>query len=272
MVRIAATSDLHFDLSRALTAPERVAGIVEAMRGSEADAIVVAGDIGHPFANFSGCLDAFSGVEVPVGVVAGNHDVWRDEDFDSRSLWERALPQAAAERGLRWLESEPLIVGHVGIVGTMAWYDYSAADPSLVVPDNYYAAIKSRISNDAHWIDWSWSDIEMARMLRDRLADQLDLLDRNPAVDRVVVATHVPLFEEQLLRNPDNFAWSVANAYFGNLETGRVVSAFPKVRVVISGHLHTTRTAVVHRRRNPDIQALVIGSDYGEPAWVQVDL
>ena len=179
---------------------------------------------------------------------------------------------ATIDRGLCWLERAPLIVGRVGIIGTMAWYDYSAADPALIVPDNYYAAIKGRISNDAHWIDWSWSDVEVARILRDRLVDQLDRLDRNPLVDRIMVVTHVPLFEEQLLRNPDNFAWSVANAYFGNLETGRVVSAFPKVRVVVSGHLHTTRTAVVRRRRSPDIQTLVIGSDYGDPAWVQIDL
>ncbi len=272
MVRIAATSDLHFDPSHLLTPPERITHVVEAMRRSKADALVVAGDIGHPLANFTACLDLFRSSQVPVGIVAGNHDVWRDEQFSSQRLWEHALPTATTQRGFVWLERRPIIVGRVGIVGTMAWYDYSAAEPSLVVPDNYYAAIKPRISNDAHWIDWTWSDPEFAAILRERLVVQLDRLERNPRIDRIVVVTHVPLFEEQIVRNADNFVWSLATAYFGNLDTGRVVSAFPKVRVVVSGHLHTSRTTVVPRRRSPDIQALVIGSDYGDPAWVQVDL
>ena len=48
MIRIAATSDLHFDARGFLTSPSQVQSIAEAMLASGADAIVVAGDIGHP--------------------------------------------------------------------------------------------------------------------------------------------------------------------------------------------------------------------------------
>ena len=272
MTRIAVTSDLHFDANGYLTPPSKVRSVVEAMLASGAEALVVAGDIGHPFTNFCRCLDLFAGREVPVGVVAGNHDVWRDEHHDSRSLWEELLPLASRQRGCYWLERDRIVLGSTAIVGCMAWYDYSAAEPSLGLDQKFFADAKPRISNDALWIDWGWSDPEVADMLRVGLENTLEALERDDSIKRVVVVTHVPVFEQQLLRNPNNYAWSVANAYFGNLRTGQAIARFPKVRVVISGHLHTSLESSVHREGMGDIQTVVIGSDYGEPSWALVDV
>lgn len=271
MPRIAVTSDLHFDSNGQLTPPSKVRAVVDAMVASGADAIVVAGDIGHPLANYCQCLDLFADCRIPVGVVPGNHDVWRDEHHDSRSLLEEVLPIASRQRGCHWLEQDRIVIGTTAIVGSMVWYDYSAAE-ALGLEPSYFADAKPRISNDALWVDWVWSDPETAGMLRMGLRATLGELERDASIRRVVVVTHVPVFEEQMLRNPDNFAWSVANAYFGNLRTGRAIMRFPKVRVVVSGHLHTSLEAAVSRSPMADIQALVVGSDYGAPDWVLVDV
>jgi len=272
MPRIAATSDLHFDQHGYLTSPAQIRSVVQAMVGSGADALVVAGDIGHPLINFQRCLDLFTGCGIPVGVVAGNHDVWRDEHHDSQSLWTEALPMVCRQCGCRWLERDPIVIGDTAIVGSMAWYDYSAAEPSLGFDPSFFADAKPRISNDALWIDWPWSDPEISGLLRSDLVRVLDEMERDAGIRRVVIVTHVPVFEEQLLRNSDNYAWCIANAYFGNLRTGAEVVRFPKVRSVISGHLHTAIAATVPRTQAPDIESIVIGSDYGVPTWTLVSV
>jgi hypothetical protein len=272
MPRIAVSSDLHFDLTRALTPPEAVARTVEEMFAARPDAIVIAGDIGHPLANFRSCLELFARRGVPVGVVCGNHDVWRDEAFDSATLWRETLPGAVRERGLVWLETDAIRLGSVALVGTMAWYDYSAAELSLGKNEAYFAAVKPQLSNDAYWIDWPLSDVEVATLLRLGLVERLQLLDADPGIERVAVFTHVPLLVEQLRRDSSDVRFAVANAFFGNLRTGRDVSRFRKVTTVVSGHTHFAKSARVVRSGMPDIQALSVGGDYGGPAWLLVQV
>ncbi|HQP36814.1 MAG TPA: metallophosphoesterase, partial [Polyangiaceae bacterium] len=272
MLRIAFTSDLHFDGTGTLTPAQEVRRVANEAAGCRPHALVVLGDIGHPLRNFCDCLDTLCGRAPFVGVVSGNHDVWRDVAHPSRSLWESVLAAETRARGLVWLEQDSIVVERTAIVGTMAWYDYSGAEPSVGFDAARYAAIKPQISNDAHWIDWGWGDPEFAQMLRERLVERLEKLEADASVDRVVVATHVPVFEEQMRRDPSNFAWSVANAYFGNPRTGQEIARFPKVRAVVSGHLHTSVRAVVKRQRLPDIHACVVGSDYGNPTWLMLEM
>jgi hypothetical protein len=272
MLRIAFTSDLHFDVTGSLTPAEEVRRVAGEVFASQANVLVACGDLGHPLFNFRQCLDVLVGRAPNVGIVAGNHDVWRDEHHSSRELWEQRLPAETRDRGITWLETEAIVVDRVAIIGSMAWYDYSAAEPGLGRDAIYYASIKPQVSNDAHWIDWSWTDVEFGQLLRDRLVARLDRLESDRNIDRVVVATHVPVFETQLRRDPSNLAWCIANAYFGNLATGEAILKFPKVRAVVSGHLHTSMRSVIQRQRMPDIHACVVGSDYGSPSWLMLDM
>jgi predicted MPP superfamily phosphohydrolase len=272
MLKIAFTSDLHFDVTGSLTPAEEIRRVLGEVAASGADALVVAGDVGHPLTNFRQCLDVLVGRAPHVGVVAGNHDVWRDEHHSSRELWESSLPAETRERGLYWLEQDAIVLERVAIIGTMAWYDYSAAEPALGRDAAYYAAIKPQVSNDAHWIDWPWTDVEFARHLREQLLVRLERLEADRNIDRVVIATHVPVFEQQMRRDPSNLAWGIANAYFGNLATGEVIARFPKVRAVVSGHLHTNIRALVKRPRGAEIHACVVGSDYGSPSWLILEM
>lgn len=272
MLRIAFTSDLHFDVTGSLTPADEVRRVASEIVASQANVLVACGDLGHPLANFRQCLDVIAGRAPLVGIVAGNHDVWRDEHHSSRELFEQLLPAETRERGMTWLEADAIVAERVAVIGTMAWYDYSAAEPTLGRDAVYYASVKPQLSNDAHWIDWAWTDVELGRLLRERLVARLERLEADRNIDRVVIATHVPVFENQLRRDPTNLAWGIANAYFGNLATGQAILKFPKVRAVVSGHLHTSLRGVIQRPRLSDIHACVVGSDYGSPSWLMLDM
>ena len=271
-VRVAVSSDLHFDAAGRLTSPATITALVEEMRAAEPAAVVLAGDIGHPLENFKRCLAAFQSIRVPVAVLAGNHDVWRDEGgLGSRELWEHGLADATREAGALWLEDGELRIGDVAVVGSLAWYDYSAAPEHLRYPDGHFARIKGSLNNDAEMIDWPWTDVEFAWRLRQGLVGKLARLDRDASIRSVVVTTHVPIFEEQMTRKPGSHRWELSNAYFGNLTTGAAVARCAKVRTVVSGHTHCGRRGTVVRDAAPPIDVHVVGSEYGRPAFVVID-
>jgi 3',5'-cyclic AMP phosphodiesterase CpdA len=272
VTRIVVTSDLHYDSESRLTPPATIAALFEEIHAVGPDAVVLAGDVGHPLENFRGCLAGVRSLGVPVAVLAGNHDVWvDDEGIGSKELWEHRLADTTREAGAFWLEQDDVQVDDVAIVGSLAWYDYSAAPEHLRFPDEHFARIKRLLNNDGSRIDWPWSDVEFAARLRQSLVHRLAQLEQDAGVRAVVVATHVPVFEEQMTRKPGNEQWELSNAYFGNLTTGAAVARFPKVRAVVSGHTHCGRRGTVAREGAHPIEVHVVGSEYGEPAFVVVE-
>lgn len=273
MARIVVTSDLHFDPDGRLTRPEAVTQLAAQIVEMHPDAVVLAGDLGHPLANFVACLDTFRSVDAPIGVLAGNHDVWHDPaGAGSRELWEIRLSEAVRLAGMYWLEDDILRAGDTAIVGSLAWYDYTAAPEPLRYDDEHYARIKAQLNADADWIDWPWSDVEFAGKLREGFRARLARAQRDASVGIIVVVTHVPVFEAQMTRRPGDHRWELSNAYFGNLTTGEVVARFRKVRAVVSGHTHCGRSEVVERPGLRSIETHVVASDYGRPSFVVVEV
>jgi hypothetical protein len=78
--------------------------------------------------------------------------------------------------------------------------------------------------------------------------------------------------EEQMERRPDDPRWGFSNAYFGNLTLGREVLREPKVRAIVSGHTHFGKRATLTRSGAPDVEAVVVTTDYGEPGYAVVEL
>ena len=273
-VRIAVTADLHYDPPGHLTAPHLVEVLVGRIRDDAPDAVIIAGDLAHGLDNFAACLALFDGFEVPVGVMVGNHDIWRDKDagHSSAELWEMLLPEAVRRAGAIWLEEDVIRLGDVVILGSLAWYDYSAVDPGVRLPLEEVAKLKYFFNNDAIMIDWDRTDPDFAADLGKGLQDRLAGVSSDDDVRAVVVVTHVPLLEEQLLRKPHDERWSISNAYFGNLTLGHAVMAEPKVQFVISGHTHVGRQATVRRDGLPPIETRVVPSDYGRPARIIIEI
>lgn len=232
-MRIVITADLHYrpaDRDQFLAFADDVAA-------QSPDCLVVAGDIGHPLRLFHRALQLFDDLTSPRLFIAGNHDLYRGE-FDSRTLWEHALPRATRAEGFVWLEDEVVRLGRVAIVGTMAWYDYSARAAQAPDDPAVLAAAKQLVIHDADYIDWPWSDVAMARYLARGFERRLQQAVQDPAVEQIVVVTHVPIFPEAVPERPDVEMWTLMRAYMGNFTLGGLVRRTPKVTHVISGHIH----------------------------------
>jgi predicted phosphodiesterase len=267
-MRIAVSSDLHLDRAGHLTRPDAIEALAREIARERPDLLVLAGDLAHGLDNFKSCVASFRSVAPRLAVLAGNHDVWRDErlGLSSLSLWEQHLPGCCAELGASWLEGETLRLGSVAVVGSMAWYDYSAVDPEQAHHAAFLPSLKPMLSNDANRIDWPYRDPEMANLLGDALLARLDAVQNEPSVDAIAVITHVPVLEGQMVRKRNNPNWGVSNAFFGNLSLGARLLERSKVRLVVSGHTHLGRDGSLEQPGGA-VRYAVIGSDYGAPAF-----
>ncbi|MEI2693229.1 MAG: metallophosphoesterase [Anaerolineae bacterium] len=286
-MRILITADLHYRPSQR----EVFAAFADWVEAQRPDCLVVAGDVGHPLRLFRRALQLFAGLDCPKLLLTGNHDLYRGE-FDSRTLWERVLPEATRDEGFVWLEDEVILLPLKGggevkkssfseeagllerrlaIVGTMGWYDYSARAPHLGMDDAALRAAKRLVNNDADFIDWPWSDVAMARYLARRFAGRLSRAADDPAVGRVLAVTHVPIFEQAAPNHPESEFWSLMRAYAGNFTLGELVLGTPKVTHVVSGHIHRAGHWTVPGSFGP-IDFRLVGSQKGDPRAVVLDL
>jgi hypothetical protein len=269
MTRVVVTSDLHLGV----TTVDQIRALRDRIATEQPDLTVVAGDVGECIENFVRCLALLRDLPGQLAVLPGNHDVWARGSRHSRDLLERDLPDVARGAGAIWLEGATWGEGRLAVVGSVAWYDYSAVDSTLSpMPSDYYAnaKVKSRYSMDAHLVDWSWSDLDFARDRGEALYAHLAELDADGTVAAIVIVTHVPLVEEQLCRMQGSLRSSTRHAYFGNLTLGRRVLACRKVAAIISGHTHVGRRATIVGAGGT-VEVVVVPSDYGSPGYVALD-
>ena len=240
----------------------------------DVDALAIAGDIGEGSGPFRTVLKMARKRFDTVLVLCGNHDLYVAPGYNraevtSQQLWDELLPKIIADTGCIDLERNVWRCGAIAVVGTIAWYDYSAAEKRLVMPDAWYERRKRDLIAD-RWIDWSKTDKEFAAEVSESFLGRLEAAEKDPSVEEVVVLTHDPIFECQMIRHPDDYGWSCRNAYFGNLTLGAEVLQFSKVRQVISGHTHNPTGGEVPRKGMPSVSAVVIDSDYNRPGFLTV--
>ncbi len=268
-MRVAVTSDLHLGL----TPEARLRTLAASIAAAAPRVLVVAGDVAEGPAAFLDCLRIFAEAlpDCECLVLAGNHDLWAREGAGSRDLFDRLLPSLARDAGFRWLEQGPAVIGDRAVAGTIAWYDYSAADPALPLGPSYYAAHRHLVE-DGRFMDPGFDDRAFAAERGEAFLASLHALEEDPAVSRVLVVTHVPVLEAQVERRPFDPEWSLRNAYFGNLTLGREVVRFRKVAAVVSGHTHVGKRVRVARAEGAALEVAVVGSDYGRPEFVTLQV
>jgi hypothetical protein len=267
-VRVIATADLYYRESWRPALEKMLADI----RGQSPDLVLLAGDLGESLANFEAGLDLFVGLGCPVGVIAGNRDLWnRAGPHSSLELWKRLLPEAVTRRGFVWLETENIRLGKVGVCGSLAWYDYSGRDPKLGYSIEDYQALKGLVCQDAHYIDWDIPDRTFASVLQADFAQRLQRLADDDAIMQIMVITHSPVFPECVVTKPGDTHWNFGNAYYYNLTLGRMLAAADKVTHVISGH---TRQPGQWQLAfgNHTFEVRVVGGYDGEPNYITLDL
>jgi hypothetical protein len=292
-MRIFAAADLHDNVRRSRQPNDRLLDELGAAQPTADDVLVLVGDIaGAQTKGLTDCLrrfDAFPGRRL---FVPGNHDLWLPPDAtaDDASLhrYRHELPALIEPCGFELLDHQPVVVGGVGLVGSVGWYDYAFLDKSLGVPLPFYerkiapgaaeyyggyedllAAHAEELSErqmdiGARWMDgWrvrlGMSDAAFLDMLLATLERQLaDLAGR---CDRIAAFIHHVPFAELLPPKhrdhplPDRFRFAMA--YMGSPRIGEVLAACPAVRWVVCGHSHWPR-----HERIGKIDAINIGSTY----------
>jgi len=287
-VRLAVTSDLHFDHGRSRALAEGVATeISTAGERGEFDALLVVGDtatsrgdaleLGLESLRFGG----------PKLLTLGNHELWSDVG-DTLELYHRTLPSRVEGCGWTCLDRGPWTSadGRVAVAGNVGWYDYSFAPAQLGIPmrfyeakiapgsAEYYAAHRHLLDpiddvpvaargiiarwNDGRYIRWDTTDTGFMEALLKRLADDLAAV---AGVPRVVCAVHhLPLAE--LLPPLISPAWDFAKAYLGSSRFGEVIGRFGNVSHVFSGHSHFPAESGAFGKR-----FVATGSGYRKKTW-----
>jgi hypothetical protein len=268
LLKLAFAADLHLPI----TSHNAIASLAREIAQFAPDALFLAGDIAESLLDMTECLRLIrKNVPAPVFVLPGNHDLY-GRDVPSRMKWEYRVAETVADAGCEWFEARSWSHQGIAVAGTIAWYDYSAKDPAISATPDDFAREKKYYNPDGYEIDWWWSDVEFAKMVAKPFLETLDRLEADPGIRQIVVATHVPLVECQMCRDPGNGDWAFSNAYFGNLTLGAEVLARRKVTHIISGHTHVERRGRVARPERRPVEACVIPSHYNEPRWVPLTL
>jgi predicted phosphohydrolase len=281
MVTIVVTADLHYNIPRSREPARRLAADA---CGSGGDALVLVGDTaGADTAPLRDGLRLFADFPGRKLLVPGNHCLWCRDGEDSLQRYERVLPEVAAEEGFALLDHEPVVLGDVGLVGSIGWYDYSFREESLGIPEPFYRAKvapgaaealpehrqlveahrpqldERQYALGARWMDGAhvrlpMSDEQFLARLCDTLERQMEHLARR--AERIVAFVHHLPFRELVPRNrPDRFAF--AAAFMGSERLGEVLLAQPKLTHVYCGHSHWPG-----RCRLGGVEVVNVGSTY----------
>lgn len=238
-------SDLHYGLSRRGDAAVRALAAHLCRIGRRGDQLLIAGDIGSCDLTLVDCLGLFRGFSGTRMAIAGNHDVWV-EPTEKRDSWERytRLADMMNATGFHPLEKTPLLIGDRAFVGTMGWYDYSFRDEIGLPFADYERKRSSAVAggwNDARYARLPYTDVEMTRMMRERLRKHLDAV--NGCREVTVVMHHLPT--KSLLFHPRWLVpqrWRFMNAFLGSDTFAGLLDAYPNIRHVFCGHVHRYKT------------------------------
>jgi predicted phosphohydrolase len=260
-MRLVVTSDLHYNVLRS---KQPTLSIAEEICRLHADALLILGDAaGQDLSILRECLHLFDGFNGRKLFVPGNHELWTTPGTCSLARYEEVLPQTCAEAGFHMLDHQPVVLGRLGLVGSMGWYDFSFRPEHLGIPLRFYQekiapGAASRMERYLHLLDpgddipepalrmgTRWMDGEHVRLpmtdlefccrLLNRLDEQLTRVGET--CETIVVGLHHAPFAELVPHN-DNPSWAFARAFLGSAAFGDLLLRHPKARHVYCGHLH----------------------------------
>jgi hypothetical protein len=241
-MRLAFTSDIHVDINGSSVMDALAARV----RELSPDVLLLAGDIATGARTFLGTLLTLKPLVPHLLVCAGNHDIWSGKEavakgIDAWTWLDTLLPALCKEAGAHYLDGGPIRIGNTGFAGSLGWYDLTMREHTLDAPPEAYTTGRwgGLKWNDFEYAIWKGEDgapmayPEVAERLRTRLAGHMAQLD----APRLVVATHVLAFEQQIHRK-EHPGWRFVNAFMGSLPLGQLIRSDPRVVLHIAGHTH----------------------------------
>lgn len=285
-MRISVFSDLHYPIS--LKDPKEL----DSQPWREADVLILAGDLVNNYnqERLTTVFEYFSSFPGEKLFNAGNHELWTTED-NPDEIYRKELKLLADIYGFHYLDESPKILGNIGFVGNICWYDYSFAPKSfqwkddLIIleednPENQYSFRetnkrwedlgpddfrKKRLGwketgrllltawNDRAYVRWSYQDEEFLDRCLLKIKEDLNMVSQK--VEKIVVASHfVPFIE--LLKEPKSLDQAFGMAFLGSKKMGELYLQYPKVKFCISGHIHYEREIMAGPIKAVSIKAL----------------
>lgn len=233
-MRLAWLTDVHLNF----VSGERLRGLAEEVAATGAEAAVITGDIGEAD-DVEELLEAFAAaLGRPVHFVLGNHDFYGSSVAEVRAAMEW---RTRAGGLLSWLPAAGVVplTARAALVGHDGWGDARAGDwehSRVELADFHAIADLAGLSRAARIERLRELGDEAAAYLRARTAEAL------ARFDHVVVATHVPPFEDACWHEGRRSepAWL---PYFTCVAAGEALRAalepYPGKRVtVLCGHTH----------------------------------
>ena len=278
-MKIVATADLHYGYGP--RSDRGVEDIARRMNASGADVLLLVGDIAE-FSDerLAACLALFHDFPGEKLMVPGNHDLWRKGEEDTWQLYTERIPRIAAEHGFQCLDDCPAMIGDVGFVGNVGWYDYAFRSAHLDIPIEWYEQkLFPNVArwNDGHFVRWGMDDREVVRLLVERLQSHIEAIYGQCrkllcAVHHLAFEALIPVredFDGLIARLPLRRmrALSFTRAYLGSPAFGELMGRYEKIETYLCGHSHIAKD-----KRIGHIRCINIGSSYQKKRFVTIEI
>lgn len=270
-MEIALTADIHYGTQ---TRKKDLEKYISALNKTGVGYLLIAGDLasrGADHDQFKEALEILQKFRGEILFSPGNHDLWTGKG-DSFDLLIHKMPAMLEGTNIHLLDNSPVIIDHLGFVGSVGWYDYSFRTVPGVLEElfsNYkfafdegktvfrwdqltaaqYASKECVVSadgenwhkstwQDKRFIKWEFTDDQFLNYCIDRLREDIESI--YPHVEKIVAITHHLPFKEFVPDIPDP-TWGFHRAYLGSSAIGKLLLEYPRVKYAFFGHSHRNR-------------------------------
>lgn len=229
-MKIGVISDLHVDLNEQPGDLLIEEILLQVVRSSGLDYLIIAGDISNDVSRSIAVLNMLQAESgIPVLFVPGNHDYW-SKDNGVTDTWE-IYRQFQSFEGC--LNEKPFELGNDWVViGNSGWYDYTMGEPKYSFEDFEKMHAMDRTWQDSIYVKWGMGNREIHRYFYQHLENELEKY-RNK---KIIMVTHMlthPHFKAPI----DHPQWQYFNAFLGSNEYATLYHKY-QVRYGIMGHVH----------------------------------
>ena len=280
----------------------RLDRLTSQIKKQDAQLILFAGDIVDTFDEtlWREFLENFAQLPQQKLLVLGNHDLWQEEQPNTKELYDYYLKFPWRKYGFHLLDKEPFVYKGIAFCGNMGWYDYSLRLPNsfdlpIIANDDLlcwesmsneeiHALLQTAVTksfqdlteddfarkillvkNQQQWESLHWYDrlyINWGKSDQEMTKFFLERLERQLKQTKGLQQV-VVLHHAPLL--PRRKAESVMDAYLsvfnGSRQFGDLIRTY-QVKTVIHGHLHQRYDFVEQCTR--------VYSCYGEPCAIEI--
>jgi predicted phosphohydrolase len=277
-MKIFASSDLHVDFDKNKGAFELPRILSNTLKREKDDcAFVIVGDVAQNLPLLHNYLKKYKNIPIPKFFTAGNHDLWVEpKGMNSFMKYTLTLKEAVEDAGFHYLDNSPAILGDVGIVGNIGWYDYSFRRRYLTLPEDFrlirvdekkylawqdltiedyrkkilYGEIGGKLHlitrwNDIVFIRWELTDEEFCAYCIEKIKS--DLQELRSKVKKILFCSHHIHFQQCVLYR-DLPKWDFNTAFYGSESIGELLLAEDKVVAAIFAHSHSPDARLIERR------------------------